>query len=75
MWKTWDQTLGQEDPLEKEMATHSSTLAWKKDGTDEPICRAAMETQTERTDLWTQRGKERMGLIDRLELKHICYRM
>ena len=29
MWETWVGRLGQEDPLEKEMATHSSTLAWK----------------------------------------------
>ena len=29
MQETWVQFLGQEDPLEKEMATHSSTLAWK----------------------------------------------
>ena len=29
MWKTRVQSLGQEDPLAKEMATHSSTLAWK----------------------------------------------
>ena len=29
MWKTRVQTLGWEDPLEKEMATHSSTLDWK----------------------------------------------
>ena len=29
MWETWVQSLGREDPLEKEMATHSSTLAWK----------------------------------------------
>ena len=29
MWETRVQSLGQEDPLEKEMATHSSTLAWK----------------------------------------------
>ena len=29
MWETWVRTLGREDPLEKEMATHSSTLAWK----------------------------------------------
>ena len=29
MQETWVQPLGQEDPLEKEMATHSSTLAWK----------------------------------------------
>ena len=27
--ETWVQSLGQEDPLEKEMETHSSTLAWK----------------------------------------------
>ena len=29
MLETWVRSLGQEDPLEKEMATHSSTLAWK----------------------------------------------
>ena len=29
MWETRVWSLGQEDPLEKEMATHSSTLAWK----------------------------------------------
>ena len=28
-WETWVQSLGQEDPLEKEMATHSSILAWR----------------------------------------------
>ena len=30
------QSLGQEDPLEKAMATHSSVLAWKIPGTEEP---------------------------------------
>ena len=29
MWETWVQSLGQEDALEKEMATHSSILAWR----------------------------------------------
>ena len=29
MQATWVQSLGQEDPLEKEMATHSSILAWR----------------------------------------------
>ena len=29
MQETWVQSLGQEDPLEKGMATHSSILAWK----------------------------------------------
>ena len=29
IWETWVGSLCQEDPLEKEMATHSNTLAWK----------------------------------------------
>ena len=36
MWKTWAGSLGQKDPLEKEMATHSSTLAWKIPGMEKP---------------------------------------
>ena len=41
------------------------------DGTDEPICRAAVETQTQRTDLWTQWGKERVGRTERVAWKRI----
>ena len=36
MQETQVRSLGQEDPLEKEMATHSSTLAWKIPWTEEP---------------------------------------
>ena len=36
MRETWVQSLGQEDPLEKEMAPHSSTRAWKIPWTEEP---------------------------------------
>ena len=36
MWETWVQSLGQEDPLEKEMATHSSILAWEIPWTEDP---------------------------------------
>ena len=36
MQETWVQSLGQEDLLEKEMATHSSVLAWRIPGTKEP---------------------------------------
>ena len=36
MQDTGVQSLGQEDPLEKAMATHSSTFAWKIPWTDEP---------------------------------------
>ena len=34
--ETWIQSLGQEDPLEKSMATHSSILAWRIPWTEEP---------------------------------------
>ena len=37
MWETWVQSLGQEDPLEKEMATHSGTLAWKIPSMEKPV--------------------------------------
>ena len=36
VWETQVQSLGQEVPLEKEMATHSSSLAWKIPWTEEP---------------------------------------
>ena len=36
MQETWVQSLGQEDPLEEGMATHSSILAWRIPWTEEP---------------------------------------
>ena len=36
MWEIQVQSLGQEDPLEKGMATHSSILAWRIPWTEEP---------------------------------------
>ena len=36
MQETWVQSLGQEDPMENGMATHSSTLAWRVPWTEEP---------------------------------------
>ena len=36
MCESWIQFLGREDPLEREMATHSSILAWKIPWTEEP---------------------------------------
>ena len=35
IWETWVRSLGQEDPLEKEMATHTSILAWRIPWTEE----------------------------------------
>jgi len=45
MWETWVQSLGQEDPLEKEMATHFSTLAWKITWTEKPVRLQSMGSQ------------------------------
>ena len=36
MQETWVRSLGWEDPLEEEMATHSSILAWKIPGMEDP---------------------------------------
>ena len=36
IWDSWVQSLGQEDTLEWEMATHSSILAWRIPGMEEP---------------------------------------
>ena len=36
MQETWDQSLGWEDPLEKEVTTHASILAWRIPWTEEP---------------------------------------
>ena len=45
MWETWVRSLGQEDPLEKDMETHSSTLAWKIPWREEPGKLQFMESQ------------------------------
>ena len=44
MQETWVQSLGQEDLLEKEMATHSSILAWKIPWTEKPGRLQSMES-------------------------------
>ena len=41
--KTWVQSLGQEDPLEKGMDTHSSIISWKIPWTEEPGRLQSME--------------------------------
>ena len=45
MQETWVQSLGQEDPLEKEMATHSSIFAWEIPWTEEPSGLQSMGSQ------------------------------
>ena len=50
MRETQVQSLGQEDPLEKEMATHSSTLAWKIPWMEGPGRLQSMESRRVRHD-------------------------
>ena len=50
MWETWVQSLGWEDALEKEMATHFTTLAWKIPCTEEPDRQQSMRLQRVRHD-------------------------
>ena len=45
MQETWVPSLGGEDPLEKEMATHSSILAWRIPWTEEPSGLQSMGSQ------------------------------
>ena len=54
MRETWVQSLGQEDPLEKEMATHSSILAWRIPWTEEP------------GGLYSPRGRKESDTTERL---------
>ena len=50
MWETWVRSLGEEDPLEKEVATHSSTLARKIPWTEERGRLQSMGLQRARHD-------------------------
>ena len=55
MQETWVQSLGWEDSLEKEMATHSNTLAWKIPWAEEPDRLQYMGSQrvmTEQLTVW-----------------------
>ena len=59
MQETWVRSLGQEDPLEKELATHSSTLAWEIPWTEKPgglqpmgLQRVRPNSATKQEDTW-----------------------
>ena len=53
--QTWVQSLGQEDPLEKGMATHSSIIAWRIPWTEEPGGLQSIGSQRVRQDKATNR--------------------
>ena len=61
MWETWVWSLGREDPLKKEMATHSSTFAWEILWTEEPG--GFLGLQSVRHDLETKRQQQINNLL------------
>ena len=60
MQEMWARFLGQKDPLEKEMATHSSILAWKIPWTEEPGGLQSMQLQRIRYALVTDQQQARV---------------
>ena len=69
MQETWIQSLGQEDLLEKEMVTHSSTLAWKIPEMEEPGRLQSMALQRVEHDWVTSLSFLSPSLEDRFILK------
>ena len=65
--KTWVWSLGQEDPLEKGMATHSSILAWGIPWTEEPYGLQSLESDTTEQLINTHtKGENQMNKIEKL---------
>ena len=62
MQETWVQSLGQEEPLEEEMATHSSILAWRIPWTEEP-CRLQSMVLQSQTRLSTHTQEHSAALV------------
>ena len=50
VWETWVRSLGQEDPLQKGVSTHSSILAWRIPWTEDPGRLQSMGLQSVRHD-------------------------
>ena len=70
MQETWVRSLDQEDALQKEMATHSSILAWRIPWTEELGGLQSIESQKNRTRLsdehWHDRADQGRGLLQEL---------
>ena len=62
MQETWVRPLGQEDPLEEEMATHSSILAWRIPWTEETGGLQSMGSQRIGYD-WATNNKNKYNII------------
>ena len=66
-WKTWVRSLGQEDPLEEEIATHSNILTWKIPWTEEPGRLQFMGLQRIGDDLATEHAHHKLFFLNLFE--------
>ena len=71
MWETWVQSLNWEDPLEKEMAMHSSTVAWKIPWTEEPGRLQSMGSQRVGHDWVTSLSLSHLYLDEHIYISEI----
>ena len=65
MQETWVRSLHWEDPLEKEMTTHSSILAWRILGTEEPVGLPSMGSHRGRPRLKRLSSSSSRTLVDK----------
>ena len=82
MWETWVQSLGQEDPLEKEMAIHSSILAWRIPWTEMPGRLQSTRSQRVKHNwatniwlslhLWWKRRSKKFRIFIHFPWVHLC---
>ena len=73
MQETQVRSLGQEEPLEKEMATHSSTLAWEIPWTEEPGGLQSRGSQGVGHDLATEQEHDGEGIQENSEVMEMCF--
>ena len=74
MWETWVRYLSWEDPLEKEMVTHSSILAWRITWTEEPGRLQSMGSQRVGHD-WVTLISLHCASLDLTSQRLSCYRV
>ena len=72
MWETQVRSLGREDPLEKEMPTHSSTLAWKIPWMEEPGGLQSMGSQRVGHDSMTSLSLTLWLKMEKEMVTHSC---
>ena len=73
VWETQLQSLGQEDPLEKEIPNHSSIYAWKTPWTEESGGLQSMVSQRVRQDWATKHSTYFSSVSVRWVIRHLCW--